>query len=373
MMKDAVKDAIGWRLDAIDGHLVAHGARLDAVDGRLDAIGWRLDAVDGRLDAIGWRLDAVDGRLDAVDGRLDAVDGRLDAVDRRLGAVQASVDKKWPDVRRLALPVEVKHAMEDSRELVDAINGAVLKPLLDKDTGILCALEVLFAGEGAPTDAAAIRDLRYRGCGLVQDKDKDDVRSRLEALQKARGPRLAQGLAADLGRIFSYLDGDLQARRDLLAGELFVRCAAALLYGGYTGVLEVDAGVAGGCEVNWIDCSLHISIGETKLNPAEVAPAEQQLASVGKVAAFTLDRALAAARSVAGVPRQVQKLPDRLFVQGVVLYVGQATRMQQQAEEEAGPEGKREELDGQVLSGAQGGLASATLVLRTASARELVR
>lgn len=96
-----------------------------------------------------------------------------------------------------------------------------------------------------------------------------------------------------------------------------------------------------------------------------MAPAQRQLANVGKVAAFTLDRALAAARSAARAPQQVHELPVRLCVQGVVLYAEQATPMQQQAE----VEDKLEELDGQILSKAPGGLASATLVLSVASAR----
>lgn len=119
-----------------------------------------------------------------------------------------------------------------------------------------------------------MRGLLNRRCGLVDEEDKEDVRSRMVALLEARGDKLPLGLAADLGLMFRYLAGSPEQRRDLLAGGLFVRCAAALLCGSYTGVLEVDAGATGGCEVNSITRSLLINIGQTEMNLAGGPAAE---------------------------------------------------------------------------------------------------
>ncbi|KXZ46389.1 hypothetical protein GPECTOR_44g65 [Gonium pectorale] len=185
------------------------------------------------------------------------------------------------------------------------------------------------------------------------------------------GPPMEErsGLAGDLGLLHKYVSGGPEERRLLLEGELFTRCIAAVLFGGYTSVLEVDAGVAGGCELDSVVGALRVNLGETKYNPAELPKARLQLTKVGKVAAYTLDRAMAAcfAEPTPPAPPEVLKLPRRLVIHGVILYVGTATSQQLAPFKRD----DRIDMDGDVLRAK--GLHSAELVLSTASARESVR
>ncbi|PNW86413.1 hypothetical protein CHLRE_02g085400v5 [Chlamydomonas reinhardtii] len=218
-------------------------------------------------------------------------------------------------------------------------------------------------------DAAVVKELRAGCGGLGQDKAAAKrVRDMLVALQQRQ-----DGPAPEVFVLLNYVNGSLESRRELLTGPLFVRCAAAVLDGRYTGELQVDASAAGGCEVDKVAAALRLNLGETMYNPTEREKAPSQLQSVGKVAAYTLDKALAACfadPTIATTPA-LQKLPRQLYIHGVCVYVGRATK-QQLARWEDLP---RVELGGMALSGAADGvkgLKGATLVLSAASALERV-
>lgn len=81
--------------------------------------------------------------------------------------------------------------------------------------------------------------------------------------------------------------------------------------------------------------------------------AERQLIDVGKIATYTLDRALMVVHSAPGT---LPQLPNRVFVHGVISYVGAGPHMQAEGQQ------KRVDLS-EVLSGKERGLEGATLVL----------
>ncbi len=105
-----------------------------------------------------------------------------------------------------------------------------------------------------------VHNLLALGRGLDDSAAAADVRRRLVAVQQARGEHLPQELAADLELLVRYLDGGPAERRELLGGGLYVRCAAAHLFGGYTGALEVEAGSGGGCVVETDTLMMPITI-----------------------------------------------------------------------------------------------------------------
>ncbi|KAG2441463.1 hypothetical protein HXX76_003085 [Chlamydomonas incerta] len=273
------------------------------------------------------------------------------------------------DVLDLVLPDVVRRAALRHPDLIPGIRAAVTAPLLHKDLGFLAAVEVMLMKEGQPKDAKAVKEMRAGGLG--QDGAARKVRGFLVALQQREGGRVAEGLAADVGALLDYLDaGSSDERQRLLAGAMYVRCVTAVLEGACTGVLQVDADVAGGCEVDQVTAALQLNIGETKCNPSELAKALRQLRGVGKVAAYTLDKALAACFAdpdIAGMPG-LQQLPRHLYIHGGCIYEGKPSRQQVARWEKGG----REELDGLVLGGAAGaeGLRGATLVLSAVSALE---
>ncbi|KAG2441484.1 hypothetical protein HXX76_003106 [Chlamydomonas incerta] len=273
------------------------------------------------------------------------------------------------DVLDLVLPEVVRRAALRHPNLIPGIRAAVTAPLLHKDRGFLAAVEVMLMEEGQAQDAKAVKEMREGGLG--QDGAARKVRGFLVALQQREGARVAEGLAADVGALLKYVNTrSSDERQRLLAGALYVRCVAALLEGAYTGVLQVDAGVAGGCEVDKVTAALQLNIGETKYNPSELAKALLQLRRVGKVAAYTLDKALAACFATPDITKMpvLQQLPRHLYIHGVCIYVGKPSRQQLAQWEKRG----REELDGLVLGGAAGaeGLRGATLVLSAVSALE---
>ncbi len=59
----------------------------------------------------------------------------------------------------------------------------------------------------------------------------------------------------------------LQGREKLLETKLFVRCAAAMLHGMWTGGLQVDAGAGVGYEVDEGAGALRLRVGETEYSP----------------------------------------------------------------------------------------------------------
>ncbi len=95
------------------------------------------------------------------------------------------------------------------------------------------------------------------------DGDAADVRMRLVAVMEGYGWDLPRWLLADVGRIFTYMDAgrDDEERREMLKSGLFVRCATAVLCGGCTDLLEVEAGAAGACEYNEVTQVLQINVG----------------------------------------------------------------------------------------------------------------
>lgn len=108
-----------------------------------------------------------------------------------------------------------------------------------------------------------MKELRAGCGGLGQDKAAAKrVRDMLVALQQRQ-----DGPAPEVFVLLNYVNGSLESRRELLTGPLFVRCAAAVLDGRYTGELQVDASAAGGCEVDKVAAALRLNLGETMYNP----------------------------------------------------------------------------------------------------------
>ncbi len=63
------------------------------------------------------------------------------------------------------------------------------------------------------------------------------------------------------------LPGSLQEQEKLLETTLFVRCAAAMLNGVWTGVLQVDGGAGVGYEVDEGAGALRLRVAETEYSP----------------------------------------------------------------------------------------------------------
>ncbi|KXZ41891.1 hypothetical protein GPECTOR_250g619 [Gonium pectorale] len=120
----------------------------------------------------------------------------------------------------------------------------------------------------APPEAEALPEVPKEA---LPEAPKDALPEAPIALEVEQpGPPMEErlGLAGDLGLLHKYVSGGPDERRLLLEGELFTRCIAAVLFSGYTSVLEVDAGVPGGCEVDSVMGALRLNLGETKYNPA---------------------------------------------------------------------------------------------------------
>lgn len=118
---------------------------------------------------------------------------------------------------------------------------------------------------GNPQDAEAVRQLHARG--LDNQQAVRVVSRRLVALMAMYRDELPQELGPDLGRLFQYIYAKPEERRELLAGGLFVRCAAAVLCRSEIGELEVEKGTAAwGCEFNGVTQVLQVNMGKLRLD-----------------------------------------------------------------------------------------------------------
>ncbi|KXZ51221.1 hypothetical protein GPECTOR_13g708 [Gonium pectorale] len=228
-------------------------------------------------------------------------------------------------------------------------------------------LRVLKDMVGAVLEGAAVQrytELGVRGpsATLTDDLLINDVGVLTAVVTLLMGEKNVQEAA----KVQALLDSgqSLEARRELLEGDLFVRCVAAVLCKSYTGVLEVDAGVRGGCQVDEGAQALRLRLGQTAFNPKEVEAAHKQLAATFTLAAYTLDKVLASGRvgpMSSMAPPELQQLPDELIVEGICLYAGTASGQRTTLQRTALAR-RRVEASERVISA--GGLQSAVLQVR---------
>ncbi|KAG2454320.1 hypothetical protein HYH02_001347 [Chlamydomonas schloesseri] len=312
------------------------------------------------------------------------------------GAILQSVD----DVLQFVLPCHILLTAAQDQAFYRALRAAIIASLLDKDTGFLNAVIVLLKGEGMEQEAGQVEAVLRSGNGVevvprgrtgrkktpkgrkkTPKGRKETPKGRKETpkglrivrqcLQAAESRAKAKGLGDDIRQLFQYCSGESrQARAELLETQLFVRCAAATLLGAYTGVLEVDAGAGVGGEVDEGAGALRLRAGETKYSPGEMDAADEQLQALFMLAAFTLDKVLAAAAAApaASTARAaLVQLPRRFIMDGFCVYAGKASEQQLQRRKAAAD--RRTVADASVIGKGKGSLESAVLQVHFLSAR----
>ncbi|KAG2436579.1 hypothetical protein HYH02_011516 [Chlamydomonas schloesseri] len=250
------------------------------------------------------------------------------------GAILQSVD----DVLQFVLPCHTLLTAAQDQAFYRAMRAAIIASLLDKDTGFLNAVigagqveAVLRSGNGVEVvpHGRTGRKKTLKGRKETPKGRKETPKGRKETpkglrtvrqcLQAAESRAKAKGLGDDIRQLFQYCSGESrQAREELLETELFVRCG------------EVDEGAG----------ALRLRAGEFKYSAGEMDAADEQLQALFMLAAFTLDKVLAAAAAAAPAGPTARaalvQLPRRFIMDGFCVYAGKASEQQLAAAAEGG-------------------------------------
>ena len=240
MIRKRLKDAIGWRLQAIT-------SRLDSQHGRVDELNRRLGLIADRLDEMTATLGQVRELTAHVPQVADDASGTHTLLDQRIQpALRAILDEQSHNRRRLyrvrADPV-YDEPFTDPDPLVSVTVATVGRPaLLERALPSLLAqshanLEVIVVGDAAPPELtesiAAIGDRRVRYTNLSQ---------RITAHEDARrhwlvGSTMARNEAArrTAGRWVLHFDDDDHLRPGAVAAMLEIarEQRAEVVYGGF--------------------------------------------------------------------------------------------------------------------------------------------
>ncbi|PNH02328.1 hypothetical protein TSOC_011700, partial [Tetrabaena socialis] len=303
------------------------------------------DILAGQSD-LGKKLAARDKKMDKkrgmVDKKMDIMVKKLDKVQTSLGFVQEIALAET--FQRQGVLGRSAH-FRGAHDLLATVLPSTVVQVMSREPqltgrGFLMGVSKLVEKEGVPQAADNIRQVLETDSELTTDAGKKTVCSTLQMIKDEFHNKASKedeeanvevkvmpaGLTTDIDALFRYARGSWEQRMQLLKDELFVRCAAALLLDRYTGVLEVDAGAGVGCTVDVAAQALRLRLGESKLNPAELPAAQEQLLAVSTLAAFAVDKVVAACREskVAGV----SELPQSLLIDGVCVFSGTVHRNQ---------------------------------------------